>query len=64
MGLKSKVKRVTLLAEDRELIFYLSYEVARDEYRFRIILPENPPDELDTVVRVELEDDLVVQKMY
>lgn len=64
VGLKSKVKRVTLLAEDRELIFYQSYEVARDEYRFRIILPENPPDELDTVVRVELEDDLVVQKMY
>lgn len=64
VGLKTKVKEVTLLKTGEKLTFYQSYEIARDEYRFRVILPEKPADPIDTVVCAELEADMEVQKIY
>jgi len=64
VGLKTKVKEVTLLKTGEKLTFYQSYEIARDEYRFRVILPEKPADPIDTVVCAELEEDMEVQKIY
>ena len=64
VGLKTKVKEVTLLKTGEKLTFYQSYEIARDEYRFRVILPEKPADLFDTVVCAELETDMEVQKIY
>ena len=54
-GLKSKVKRVRLVATGEELKFTQSYEQGRDEYRLYFFLPETAPDAIDTVVAFELE---------
>lgn len=64
VGLKTKVKNVTLLATGEKLTYYQSYEIARDEYRFRVILPEVPLDHMDTVVCAELESEMEIQKIY
>ncbi len=63
VGMPVKVKEVTLLKTGEPLTFIQSYEIARDEYRFRVILPEACPDPLDTVVKVELEEPLTFQPL-
>ena len=57
-NLQQRVKKVTLLETGEELAFYQSYEVARNEYRFRVILPERKEGiPCDVVVRAECETD-------
>lgn len=63
VGLKTKVKRVYLLTTGEELTFYQSYEIARDEYRFRVILPKDAPLAEDRVICAELEGELIAQKL-
>lgn len=63
-NLETKVNRVFLLETGDSLPFFQSYEIARDEYRFRVILPKNPVNELNSVVVVELEGEPVVHSLY
>ena len=39
-NLETKVRRVYLLETGEELKFFQSYEIARDEYRFRVVMPK------------------------
>ena len=61
LGLKTRVKRCTLLATGEELSFTQTYEQARDEERFAVWIPVQCPDAIDTVIAVDLEDDIDVQ---
>lgn len=54
-GLENKVVRASLLKNGQELRFSQSYEVARDERRLYIFLPEEAPDSPVTVVKLEIE---------
>ena len=54
-GLKTKAKSVTLLGSTEPLCISQSYEIARDEHRLYVFLPQTCPDALDTVVEVKLE---------
>ncbi|MDO5423040.1 MAG: alpha-L-fucosidase [Eubacteriales bacterium] len=55
-NLRQKVRKVTLLETGEALTFYQSYEIGRNEYRFRVILPEKPErPSWDTVVCAECE---------
>ena len=63
IGLKNKVKAVSLLKTGESLNFVRSYEQARDEERFRIVLPEKCPDTIDTVVVVEIEGTPDIQRL-
>ena len=60
-GLKTKVKGVELLQDGSALRISQSYEIARDEHRLYIFLPEICPDTDDTVVAVRLEGKAEVQ---
>ena len=60
-GMKTKVKRITLLADGTEVRYGQSYETARDEHRLYLFLPEECPDRFDTVIAVELEGEVEVQ---
>ena len=60
-GLKTKAKSVELLKDGSPLRISQSYEIARDEHRLYIFLPEICPDEMDTVVAVRLEGKAEVQ---
>lgn len=62
-GLKTHVRKVYLLENGQELEFYQSYEIARDEYRFRVILPEKCRDALDTVVCAELDGAVAIHEL-
>ncbi len=62
-GLMSGVHRVYLLENGQELEFYQSYEIARDEYRFRVILPEKCLDSLDMVICAELEGPVSIHEL-
>lgn len=53
--LENKVLRATLLRDGTELRFGQSYEVARDERRFFVLLPEEKPNDPVTVIKLELE---------
>ena len=59
--MKTKVKRITLLADGTEVRYGQSYETARDEHRLYLFLPEECPDRFDTVIAVELEGEVEVQ---
>lgn len=63
VGMETKVKRVYLLESGEELTYFQSYEPARDEYRFRVLLPEIQPDRPDVVVCAQLEGELKAQKL-
>ncbi|WP_148409863.1 alpha-L-fucosidase [Murimonas intestini] len=63
VGLETAVKRVFLLENGRELTFYQSYEPARDEYRFRVLLPEERSEDLAVTVCAELDGELKFQKL-
>ena len=60
-GLKTKVKRIRLVATGEELNFTQSYEQGRDEHRLYFFLPEVQPDPIDTVVAFELEGEAEAQ---
>ena len=60
-GLKTKAESVTLLGDGTPLKISQSYEIARDEHRLYIFLPEICPDADDTVVAVKLEGKAEVQ---
>ena len=62
-GIKNKVKAVRFLTSGEPLVFVQDYEQARDEERFRIMLPEECPDPIDTVAVVDIEGKLEVQKL-
>ena len=57
------VKKVYLLETDEELAYFQSYEIARNEHRFRVILPKNFIINLDTVIVVEMNDKPVVHSL-
>ncbi|MBQ1208315.1 MAG: hypothetical protein IIX65_07270, partial [Lachnospiraceae bacterium] len=63
-NMESKVKRVYLLETGEELTFFQTYELARDEHRFRIITEGKVKDPLDTVIVVELEDEPKAHSLY
>lgn len=63
IDLKNKVTNVNLLKTGEPLQFARSYEQARDEARFRIMLPRECPDPIDTVAIVEIEGTPDIQKL-
>ena len=63
-NLETKVRRVYLLETGEELKFFQSYEIARDEYRFRVVMPKVPTDTLDLVVVAELEEEPKIHSIY
>ena len=63
-NLETKVRRVYLLETGEELKFFQSYEIARDEYRFRVVMPKVPADTLDLVVVSELEEEPKIHSIY
>ena len=62
-GLKTKAESVTLLGDGTPLKISQSYEIARDEHRLYIFLPEVCPDADDTVVAVKLAGKAEVQEI-
>ncbi len=62
-GLMTKVRRVYILGTGQELTFFQSYEIARDEYRFRVILPPESAEERDLVVCAEVEGPVVPHEL-
>ena len=60
-GLKTKALNVSLLGDGTPLKISQSYEIARDEHRLYIFLPEMCPDADDTVVAVKLDGRAEVQ---
>ena len=54
-GLVTRVRHATLLCDGRELLFRQSYEIARNEHRCYVFLPETPPDTPVTVIKLELD---------
>lgn len=63
-NLETKVKRVYLLETGENLQFFQSYEIARDEHRFRVRIRDKCKDMLDTVIVVELEETPAVHSLY
>lgn len=63
IGLESKVSKVYLLADGKELAFSQTYEQARDERRLYIHVPPECPDARDTVVVLELAEPLRIQTL-
>lgn len=57
------VKRVYLLETGKDLTYYQSYEIARNEHRFRIIIPKNFIINFDTVIGVELRAKPVIHSL-
>lgn len=64
VGMETRVKKVYLLETGEELTFFQSYEIARDEYRFRVLLPETDTKEEDLVICAEVEGRVIAQKLY
>ena len=58
-----KIKKVTILDNCEELQFFQSYEPARDEYRFRVLLPKNGKLDKDMVLCAEYEGEIEIQKL-
>ena len=58
LNLKINVKRVTLLATGEELTYIQTYEPARNEDRFRVVLPPEKSDTVDMVIDVEYEGNI------
>lgn len=63
-NLETKAKKVYLLETGEELPFYQSYEIARDEHRFRVVTKNKCKDPLNTVIVVELEEEPKVHSLY
>ena len=62
--METKVRRVYLLETGEELQFFQTYELARDEHRFRIITQGKVNNPLNTVIAVELEGEPKVRSLY
>lgn len=58
VGLKSKVKKAYLLADDTKLKFTRSNDAANDHYSISIGLPASIPDKNDTVIVLETAGDI------
>ena len=63
LGLKTRVAWARLLTTGEELKFTQTYEVARDEERFAVWIPEVCPDAVDTVVAVQLTGEIEAQRL-
>jgi len=63
-NMETKVRRVYLLETGEELQFFQTYELARDEHRFRIITQGKVNNPLNTVIAVELEGEPKVRSLY
>lgn len=65
VGLETAVRKVYMLENGEELTFYQSYEPARDEYRFRVLLPgvRSGSESLAVTICAELEGELKFQKL-
>jgi alpha-L-fucosidase len=68
VNLKTQARSVHYLKDNKELKFHQSYEIARNEYRLRIMLPKPPQREKEDleieVVDIELENEPVIQDLY
>lgn len=66
-GLKTKIDKVYMLKNKKALRFFQSYEPARDEYRFRVLLPDNEDIDLDMelylVICAEYQGEIEIQKL-
>lgn len=62
-GLRTKIKKVYLVESGEELAYFQSYEPARDEYRFRVILPEKTEEKTDLVVCAEYDGEIDIQEL-
>lgn len=63
IGLKNKIKKAYLLATGEPVQFLQTFEQARQEERLALFLPDVCPDKTDTVVVLELDGDIRVQKL-
>ena len=63
LALASKVRDVRVLKSGEALEFTQSYDVAREEHRLSITVPQAAPDPVDTVLRVALADEPRVQEL-
>ena len=57
------VNKVYLLSTGEELKYFQSYEIARNEHRFRIIIPEGFKIDIDTVIVVEMNAKPIVHSL-
>ena len=57
------VDKVYFLETEEELKFFQSYEIARNEHRFRVILPDDFRNGLDTVIVVELNSKPIIHSL-
>ena len=64
VGLETRVKNISLLRTGEKLQFFQSYEKARDEYRLRVIFPQEVLVDLNTVAVIELEEKPQIQSLY
>lgn len=62
-GLRTKITSVYKLEGKRPLEFYQSYEPARDEYRFRVLLPEEEKEWKNVVVCAEYDGEIDIQEL-
>ena len=62
-GLKTRVKRGYVLSTGEPVKVVQSFEQAREEQRMAIMVPEVCPDTTDTVIVLELDGDIAVQKL-
>ena len=63
IGIENKVTGASLLKDGTPLTFSQTYEVARDERRLRVYLPEEKPDATDTVVALDIEGEPRIQAL-
>jgi alpha-L-fucosidase len=59
-GLKSKVRKVTLLSNKKELKFSQIDGTASDHYAIKLQLPPNPPDPYNSVIELDLAGNIEV----
>lgn len=63
IGLKTRIKKAYVLSTGEPVKAIQTVEFARQEERLAIMMPEVCPDTTDTVVVLELEGDIEVQKL-
>ncbi len=62
-GIETKATGARLLKDGTPLKMTQSYEIARDEYRLKVVIPPEAQDALDTVAEVEFEDEIRIHSL-
>jgi hypothetical protein len=63
LALASRVREVRLLQGGTPLAFAQTYDLAREEHRLSVTVPQTAPDPVDTVVAVSLAEAPRVQEL-